>query len=134
MKSRAKSEGMKRCTFEVTEASRRAPSTPSMTSRRPWSAETTIDAPWRVSVRAWTLVMSTSVIVTPASRSLLVRDTAVPGRTRALTATCLLRRARAIKEPRFPAAPATATKLWGVDASSEVLEYENWPRMQELFG
>jgi hypothetical protein len=73
-------------------------------------------------------------MITPESRSFCVRDGAVPGRTMAyqpvsmellllvnrgeiyytLTATFLLRNAKAIVEPRLPVAPATATKLWGV--------------------
>ena len=71
-------------------------------------------------------------MVTPESRSFWVRDGAVPGRTMAyqsvsmellllvyrreiytLTATFLLRNAKAISWPRLPTAPATATKLWG---------------------
>lgn len=61
--------------------------------------------------------MSTSAMVTPASRNFWVLDAAVPGRkiTRAVTDTFLLRKLRAIWDPRLPAAPATATKLFEVD-------------------
>lgn len=72
-------------------------------------------------------------MITPESRSFCVRDGAVPGRTMAyqpvsmeflllvnrreiytFTAAFLLRNAQAINWPRLPAAPATATKPWGV--------------------
>lgn len=68
-------------------------------------------APMRALVRAGTLVISDSVIVTPASRSCWVRDAKVSGRTNALTMTFLLLRLRAMREPNWPAAPATTRKL-----------------------
>jgi len=85
-----------------------------MTSWRPWRAETRVVTPVRARVKAVWSVMSTSAIVTPASRRALVREREVFGRIRAMTGIEELRRLRAMREPRVPVAPATAMKGWGV--------------------
>jgi len=98
---------MKRGTSALIAASSRTVCVSTITSRNPCSADTTQDAHEHAGVTWEALLKSTLAIVTPSSCSRSSLSRAVPWRTSALTLVPRSSKARTMRPPRLPVAPAT---------------------------